>query len=262
MPTSEVLTGDAFARTWAELTRHLDGAWVRRTAGAVVSVTGLPVAAFNSVAVWSPGAAAGGIDGHVAELAGGGVPFSLTAPVEAADRYGSVAARHGLTVAGDVPLMVLADAAAVVEPPVPGLSVRRLAPGEIDQHARLAGPALGLPPVVFESLTSPAMAGAGPSSFYVGEVDGRPVTTGLGVTLGPSVAVLNVATAAAHRGRGYGAAVSARVVRDGAAAGAGWAWLQSSRAGLGVYRSLGFEVVQVRRCWVSAAVPASARPGR
>jgi hypothetical protein len=40
------------------------------------------------------------------------------------------------------------------------------------------------------------------------------------------------------------------VVADGLAAGASWAWLQSSAAGYRVYEALGFETVERWRCWV------------
>ena len=47
-----------------------------------------------------------------------------------------------------------------------------------------------------------------------------------------------------HRGRGYGAAITAQVVRDGFRAGARFAWLQSSALGRPVYRRLGFRDVE------------------
>ena len=63
---------------------------------------------------------------------------------------------------------------------------------------------------------------------YLGEAGGPPVTTGMGVTIGGSVGVFDIATAPADSGRGYGAAITARVMSDGLAAGAAWSWLQSS----------------------------------
>jgi hypothetical protein len=53
--------------------------------------------------------------------------------------------------------------------------------------------------------------------------------------------------------RGYGAAITARVVSDGLAAGASWSWLQSSRAGYRVCQGLGFKTVEFRQVWLSAA---------
>src|SRR5205085_8741874 len=86
---------------------------------------------------------------------------------------------------------------------------------------------------------------------YVGEVDGEPVTTGLGYTFGDSVGIFNIATPTAHRGLGYGSAVTMRAVHDGFQNGARWAWLQSSPLGGPVYEKLGFKTVESWRCWVA-----------
>jgi predicted GNAT family acetyltransferase len=86
---------------------------------------------------------------------------------------------------------------------------------------------------------------------YLGEVGGQAVTTGVGVTLGDSTGVFNIATPPAHRRRGYGAAVTARAVADGLAAGAKWAWLQASPAGYATYTRLGFETAETWKCWLA-----------
>jgi predicted GNAT family acetyltransferase len=70
------------------------------------------------------------------------------------------------------------------------------------------------------------------------------------VTLDDYVGVFNVATPPEHRRRGYGAAITARVVSDGLAAGARWAWLQSSPAGYRVYEELGFRTLERWLAWV------------
>ena len=85
---------------------------------------------------------------------------------------------------------------------------------------------------------------------YVGEIDGEIVTTAVGVTVGDRVGVFNVATPSQHRRRGYGAAITVRVVEDGLAGGATWAWLQSSPSGYGVYEALGFPTLERWLAWV------------
>jgi predicted GNAT family acetyltransferase len=52
------------------------------------------------------------------------------------------------------------------------------------------------------------------------------------------------ATPGEHRGRGYGAALTAAAAQGGFASGADLAWLQSSAMGLSVYRRLGFREVE------------------
>jgi predicted GNAT family acetyltransferase len=81
-------------------------------------------------------------------------------------------------------------------------------------------------------------------------VGGEVVTTAVGVTVGERVGVFNVATPAEHRRRGYGAAITARVVDDGVASGARWAWLQSSPSGYRVYEALGFRTLERWLTWV------------
>jgi predicted GNAT family acetyltransferase len=72
----------------------------------------------------------------------------------------------------------------------------------------------------------------------------------MGLTVGDFVAIFNIATPAQFRGHGYGAAITARVVSDGLARGARWAWLQSSQAGYSVYERLGFRTLELWDCWV------------
>jgi hypothetical protein len=69
--------------------------------------------------------------------------------------------------------------------------------------------------------------------------------------VGGCTGVFSVATPPAHRRRGYGAALTARAVTDGLAAGAAWAWLQSSPPGYGIYARLGFRTVETRACWIA-----------
>jgi ribosomal protein S18 acetylase RimI-like enzyme len=76
--------------------------------------------------------------------------------------------------------------------------------------------------------------------YYLARVDGRDVATAAGFTLGGATAIFSVATPPEHRGKGYGSAVTAHAVRDGFAAGAQFATLQSSAMGESVYRRLGF----------------------
>ena len=47
-----------------------------------------------------------------------------------------------------------------------------------------------------------------------------------------------------------GAAVTGS--RAGSAAGAAWAWLQSSPPGYGIYARLGFRTVETWDCWIAA----------
>jgi len=154
----------------------------------------------------------------------------------------------------DDPLMVMDNPAMLGDPQHVGrLGIRQLRPDEAEQHARVAAAGFETAEEPFRQLVTPGVLGLPGVRCYLGEADGRPVTTGIGVTLGAFVGIFNVATPPADRCRGYGAAVTARAVTDGLAAGARWSWLQSSPSGYRVYQRLGFRTVESWRTWLSAA---------
>jgi ribosomal protein S18 acetylase RimI-like enzyme len=152
----------------------------------------------------------------------------------------------------DTPLMALVEGAALNSADVPaGVSIRELPADEAALHARVAALGFEAPEWMFAQFLTPSVLALPGVRCYVAEQGDEAVATGLGVTAGDSVAIFNIATPTEHRRNGYGAAVTARAVSDGLMAGADWAWLQSSPAGLGVYQRLGFEVVETWQCWAS-----------
>jgi GNAT superfamily N-acetyltransferase len=156
----------------------------------------------------------------------------------------------------DIPLMALEDPAQLdAAQSLSGLTIRELSPSEAHVHARLAAAGFEAPAEVFLQLMTPALLAAAGVRCYLGEAGGQAVTTGFGVTLGPFVAIFNIATPPEHRRRGYGAAVTARAVADGLVAGATWSWLQASAAGYKVYERLGFQTIERWPCWLAAPAP-------
>jgi GNAT superfamily N-acetyltransferase len=91
----------------------------------------------------------------------------------------------------------------------------------------------------------------------VGYTDGEPVTTGLGVRTGRTIGVYNIATIESARRRGFGAAMTIRIVDDGTADGCDVAILQASDMGQPTYERLGFRTVVEYRGYVD---PASLEP--
>jgi len=134
---------------------------------------------------------------------------------------------------------------------VSGLVIRELLPDEAPLHAQMAAAGFQVPPEMFLQLMTPEVLATPGVRCYLGEAGGQPVTTGVGVKLGSNVAIFSIATPPDHRRRGYGAAVTARAVADGLAAGAQWSSLQSSTDGYKVYESLGFRFVEAWTCWVA-----------
>jgi N-acetylglutamate synthase len=213
----------ALARSWQHLARALPGAWVLRDGGAVdrVRATGLP---------------------HCLQLRPGASPA-----------LAGLAAARAMSADAEIPLMVMEDPAAVIGArPLAGLVLRQLSPEQVILHARVAAAGFEAPQEPFAQLMTADVLRLPGVRCYLGEVGGQAVATGLGVTLGEFTGVFSVATPPAHRRRGYGAAVTARVVADGRAAGATWAWLQSSPPGYATYARLGFQAVETWKCWIAA----------
>lgn len=212
-------------------------------------VTGMLVPTLNGVFVLGEQAEAETIEDALAALQATGLPFCLQTRPAWSAKAARVAAAHGLERFDDVPLMVLASPVAA-DPP-PALSIRRLAPDEALLHCQIAGEAFGASPELFAQLMTPTVMGLAGLRAYLGEVGGQPAVTALSITIGEAVGIFNVATPDKHRRRGYGAALTAHAVAEGLAAGASWAWLQSSPAGYGVYERLGFLTLERWPCWIS-----------
>ena len=144
---------------------------------------------------------------------------------------------------------------ALVEPRAAPASDLTIHDAEPEQHAvftEIAARAFGVPaPAIAQLLPSEVLADYAVRT-YVGSVGGVPVSVGMGITLGDAVGIFNIATEPEFQHRGYGAAITARAVDDGFAAGAEFAWLQSSDAGFHVYERLGFRHLESWRCWVSS----------
>jgi hypothetical protein len=245
----------ALAASWQRLVDAVPAGWARRDGGAVAVVTGVQLPFLNGV--WAeradpdPGIVAGLLD----RIAATGLPHCLQLRPGGSPVLAGLAVDRGMSRdPDDVPLMVLEDPARLGRAQlVDGLVVRQLRPEEAELHVRLAAAGFGAPQEPFRQLVTPDALGLPEVRCYLGEADGRPVTTGIGVTLGACVGIFNVATPPADRRHGYGAAVTARAVADGLAAGATWSWLQSSPPGYPVYQQLGFRTVESWQIWVSAA---------
>ena len=91
---------------------------------------------------------------------------------------------------------------------------------------------------------------------YVGYVDGDPVVSGMGWRTGRTVGIYSIATIESVRRRGYGAAMTARVVADGVVAGCDVAALQASEMGRPIYERLGFRTVVRYAAYIDPAVEA------
>jgi N-acetylglutamate synthase len=245
-------TAAALIDAWQLLMDVHPDAWMEVSDGIAACVTGIPSAGLNGVWCSRRDPDPGELRRLLAEVRHRGVPHLLELRPGTDDAAVAIAADSDLVPADDMPLMRLDDPARLDEAraAAPQLAIRRLAPDETELHARVAASGFGEDPDHFMRLLPPAVMATDGLRAYVGEVDGEVVTTAIGVTLGECVGVFNVATPSQHRRRGYGAAITGRVVDDGLAAGARWAWLQSSPSGYRVYEGLGFRTLERWLAWV------------
>lgn len=226
-------------------------AWTRRISGVLAAVTGLPAPTANGV--WPTGASgsAGDVEAALDAVAATGLPHGLQLRPASAAAGDVVAQRRGLWRSRDVPLMALGS-----PPPPPslpdGLRLVEVTPAELpDLHAVLAA-GFGADVADAARLVPPAALHLPGLRGFVGHVDGAAVVAGITIATGDGVAVFDVATAPAHQRRGYGAALTAHVVREGLASGARWAWLQATADGRPIYERLGFVTIERWAAWVSA----------
>jgi N-acetylglutamate synthase len=244
----------ALVASWQHLEAAIPDGWSRADSGAVAMVTGVTIPTLNGVWVASLDADITVVADLLEQVAATGLPHCLQARPAVAEQLHDRAAARGMKPDEHVPLMVLEDPRDLATNRAAAApSIRELGPAEASAHARLAAAGFEVPAEPFLQLMTPSVLAAPGVRCYLGEVDGEPVTTGVGLTLGSFVGIFNIATPPAHRRRGYGAAVTARAVADGVAAGAHWAWLQSSAAGYKVYDRLGFRTTEDWSCWLSIA---------
>ena len=235
-----VATLSPFGAAW-------DGGLVRTTDGVTLISTGLPVRLFNQVLVSGPEATDDGVRQAVDEIRTRTDRFVLNLRVGPDDRFLPLASRLGLEPISPTPWMPgmamwpLASGDAASMPA--GHEIRRATDASgIADHALVAAEGFGMPIEWVQGLVADALDDP-TARVYVGYDDGVPVTAGLGKATGRTIGIYNIATVPAARRRGNGAAMTMRIVEDGAAEGCDVAILQASDMGRPTYERLGFRLV-------------------
>jgi N-acetylglutamate synthase len=154
-----------------------------------------------------------------------------------------VATEHGLTRPNSVPFMVCAPEAVTYRAD-PAMSVRAVTGSEVRAYVSTLTAGFESPIGLFGDVFTGRVLDTEGLTGYLAEVDGQPVATGLSALSGGQLGLFNIATRPAHRGRGYGRAVTERALRDGFAAGASTAFLTATDSGLSLYESIGFSTVE------------------
>jgi GNAT superfamily N-acetyltransferase len=227
---------------------NADGSLVRRADGVAVASTRLPFILFNQVLVDGPEATPAALAAGVDVMRQRGGPFVVNLRIGDDDRFATQMAELGLVPLSErpwLPGMALEPVPTDGSPPVPaGHEIRRVTDrAGLDDHVRTAAVGFDMAEEILRVIMAAAVLDRAEAAVYVGCTNGEAVTTGLGFRTGRTIGVYNIATVESARGRGYGAAMTRRVVADGGAAGCDVAILQSSEMGFPIYERLGFRTV-------------------
>jgi len=224
------------------------GALVRRADGVALIATGLPLRVFNQVIVEGDSGAPEAIAAAVFTTRARGDRFVVNLRAGTDDRYLPLMAELDLVPLSADPWMPGMAYHPLPAPgtlaPAPGHEIRRVTDGPgVRDHILTAAAGFEMPVEWVEAIMSEAVAARPEATVYVGYTDGEPVSTGLGIRTGRTIGIYNIATLEAARRRGYGAAMTMRIVDDGAADGCDVAILQASDMGRPIYERLGFRTV-------------------
>ena len=224
------------------------GALVARADGVALIATGLPLHLFNEVLIEGEAVAPEAIAAAVATTRARGDRFVVNLRAGTDDRYLPLMAELDLVQMSTDPWMPgmafhpLPARDSV--PPASGHEIRRVADGPgVRDHILTAAAGFEMPVDWVEAIMTEALAVRREAAVYVGYADGHPVSTGLGIRTGRTIGIYNIATLETARRRGYGAAMTMRIVDDGVADGCDVAILQASDMGRPIYERLGFRTV-------------------
>jgi GNAT superfamily N-acetyltransferase len=232
--------------------RCADAARIHRDGGVVAILSGIPFDWFNQALIERPDATSAGLLAGVEAGLGhaGGFVVRLRDGVDdhfipTLTRTGLVAVGGSMTTPGMVAFPIDRDAIADALAPsrLAGFEIHRVIDAVgIDEHRTVVSEGFGTHPTVALGTTCRELLDRPECVMYVGYAEGAPVVSGLGWRTGRTIGVYAISTIPAARRRGYGAAMTARVVTDGLAAGCEVAVLQASEVGRPIYERLGFRV--------------------
>ena len=230
---------------------QVPGAIVRLEDGVGVFATGLPTPFFNQVVI-DDGARAEDVAAGVAILRHRGARFCVVLRRDQDAALRPLMDELGLALDGGImPGMVLHPIPDDLVTTAPGLEIRQVGDaGALRDHAVVAALGFGLPEAVGISFMGDELWTRDGAAVYTGYADGLPVTSGFSVRTGDTLGLFTIATLPEARGRGFGAAMTARLVADGAAAGCTAAALQASPMGRPIYERMGFRLVQEYEIYV------------
>jgi len=215
------------------------GGWTAKVGRIPLGVTAIPVAFFNAAWIIEP-PDPGELDDALKRLRTTGLPFVVHVRNDLPEAIAAVTSR-GLSNDGVLPCFALP---AITPPPPPdGLVISRVGHADLSELQAATAAGFGMPVEMVELVYPAAMLDAPGVRAFIGRIDGEAACTAMSVRDGATVGVYSVATLPAHRGRGYGTAITWHLMAD---ADPGWdlAVLQASEIGRPVYERMGFHLIR------------------
>lgn len=250
---------DNWVTAVASIAAAVPGGSLLRREGLTIVRSGLAISAFNCAFVFEPPRDLEGVAEELARtLVNGPHPWCLVTVDRSANAIEPLVRRFRLGQREVLPGMVWQPLPRTPPPVPPGLEVRRIreledipAFGRTMMQAFEARADL-LDPWIEGVMARGVLPGGG-LSLYLGSYDGRPVGTAARCTT-PSIAgVYWVGTTPEFRRRGWGAAMTCQAALDGREEGCELSYLQSSREGHALYRSIGYRRVEEYQLWAPEA---------
>jgi ribosomal protein S18 acetylase RimI-like enzyme len=231
---------------WRRLARSIPGGWVEDASGLTCIATGSTSPSFN-LALSGEGLR----DPRLALVAAhdrfreGGLRWLLKLQPELDHELVGHARRRGLDLDEEpvYAMPIRARAATAPLPAVSPLSISVAATDTIDDAIRCFAEGFDADPDAVGRLFGPNLLTIPTFTVFVGYLSGEPVATSmLATTRSVGLAgVYSVATRPAHRGRGFGTALTAAALAAAREQGYDTAVLEPSPSGAPMYRRMGFE---------------------
>lgn len=242
-----------FVDAWRLMADNLQhGAWAEHD-GLAIAATGLELAPVNPVmAVRAPADPEAALAYARAFYAERGLPWMLYAADDAADALAPAAASAGLTPDDPEPALILDLPPAKAPLSIPGLDIQA---GRDETTLRdfvaTASTAFGTTPDSLTIWANPDLLDTLGLAFYLGFLDGKPVTTSALFAQHGIATVNMVSTLPDYRRRGLAEAMTWHAAMAGFRAGCVASYLHASEMGLSLYQRMGYRPLVTYQTWIN-----------
>ena len=229
--------------------------------GVTIASLGVRFQMFNAAFFSSPVEGSGDLTNRVQaaneHFSAEGRPWSLWVCEDwlswtARRRLSRICGTFGLRIVAELPGMVASELSLRSRPKLP-LEIRRLTTQEdLAAFRKIGSDCFRVPSDWFSEVFSAPVLSNRQFECWIARLNGEPVATAATVPCGNAIGMYNIATVAAHRGRGIAQSITRHAALDARRRfGPLPLVLQSTPMGLGVYQRLGFHAVTRVLAYVS-----------